>query len=339
MRDSDTHYVVRAFAICAVIVNHAVHAPLAGGLNVLLLLSGIAFAQLCFGGLDNGPIWVTALRFMRPLMLWSIVLCLFWSLVFRHVELAEILMYSNWITPSRVSKFPIWYTQALMQIMIVLVALFSGLRLTDRMRATPVWGSVFTLMLTVALASLSQWFFDMDRLGDKLPHLHAWNFVLGWLFWAVLVNRAPTAWHRGVMSLLSVALMVFMFVGLDAPAALSRVCIAIAPALLLIWCPKIRLPVAILQPTLLISQATLFLFFLHYPFILTMRNLLSDTVSPTALGFAKAVAGILGPVLIWALVTSAQRTFREAKARQKTSPARGFHQTVSKAPFDPQSAS
>lgn len=318
-REIDSLYIVRAYAISAVVANHAMTTSLAGGLNLLLLLSGISFAQLCFSGRSSTSIMDAVLRFIRPLLLWSVVLCAIWFAVFERVELPEILMYSNWITENRVSKFPIWYTQVLLQIMLCLVVLFSGFRLIDRFQAAPVFCSAVALILTVVLATMAQIFFDTDALKDKLPHLHAWNFILGWLFWAVLINRTPTRGDRVWLTALTVPLLLFMFLALDVPAADARVYVAVLPIVFLIWQPQVHLPFVIFHPILLISQATLFLFFLHYPFLLAVRNTLENRVSSDLLGVLKFAVAMIGPILIWAIVTAAQHTLREARARRETS--------------------
>jgi hypothetical protein len=315
-RDLDTLYVVRALAITAVVAHHATTWATAGGLNLLLLLSGIAFAQLAFGGHDRAPILAVTTRFLRPLVIWSVVLCALWFAVFQRVEWAEILMVSNWITDNRVSKFPIWYTQVLVQIMVVLVPLFWALGLTDKVRARPVAATLAALALTVALAAGAQMLFDTDELSDKLPHLHAWNFVLGWVFWAVLMNRKPTSRDRLAMTALCVPLLLFMFLALDVPWAEFRVRTVILPVLLLIWVSTIRLPGVVVQPVLLISQATLFLFFLHYPFLLTVREVLDGRMNADLVDVLQFVAGMVGPILVWAVVTAAQRTLRHARSRR-----------------------
>jgi hypothetical protein len=78
MREIDSRDALRALGISAVVVNHAVAASLHGGLNLLLLISGISFARLCFGGRGDVRLISASLRFLRPLVTWSLVLCLLW---------------------------------------------------------------------------------------------------------------------------------------------------------------------------------------------------------------------------------------------------------------------
>jgi hypothetical protein len=312
-RKIDSRDAVRAIGITAIVANHALAVPVHGGLNLLLLLSGLAFAQLCFGGRGDAPLVTTVLRFVRPLALWSILSCLAWFAIFGRFEAAELLMVSNWITTERVSKFPIWYTQVLLQMLAGFVLLLSIPGAVEGLRMRPVSCSLLWLGGLVLLAGGVQFLVNTDHLADKLPHLHAWNFVLGWVLWAVLYAQGPTGRERVTLSLLCLPLLIFMFLGLGVPGAEARVWVAIPAILVLIWMPSIRLPQALAHPMLLVAQSVLYIFFLHYPFILAVRNLFAAQLDPAMLGAAKFAAGLVGPVLIWAIATAAQRTFAHAR--------------------------
>ena len=314
-REIDTRDGLRAFGITAVVANHAFAAPVHGGLNLLFLISGIAFAQLCFGGRDRASLVATTLRFARPLAVWSVVLCLFWFAVFGRFEPAELLMVGNWFTTERVSKFPIWYTQVMLQMLLGIVALLALPGMLQRLRHAPVAGAVAWLAGAVALAAAAQIAVDTDHIADKLPHLHAWNFVLGWLFWAVLCAREASSADRALLTACCVPLMLVMFLGLGVPGAEARVWVAIPATVLLIWAPVLHLPRLLAHPVLLIGQAVLFIFFLHYPFLLAVRNLLGEHLQPLALQSLQFAAGLAGPVLLWAVVTAAQRTWAHARMR------------------------
>lgn len=316
-RDVDTRDALRAFGIMAVVANHSVAASLHGGLNLLLLLSGLAFARLAFGGQDAGHLGSATLRFVRPLALWSVILCLFWFAVFRRFEAAELLMVSNWITPERVSKFPIWYTQVLLQMLAAMLPVLVLTGMAGRIRQDPVRWTLAWLAAAVLVAALSKALFDTDPLADKLPQLHTWNFVLGWVFWAVLYARRPGTSDRVALTVLVLALMPFVFLGLGVEGGAARVWVAIPAALLLIWAPVLRLPRPLAHPLLLIAQAVLFIFFLHYPFLLAVRELLGDHLPPMALDALKVAAGLIGPVLVWAAVTAGRRTLAHARQRRR----------------------
>lgn len=313
VRPVDTMYVVRALGIMAVVANHTGNAiPIfgAGGLNILFLLSGMSFAAICFSP-NSGDIARNAVRFMAPLVIGSVLLVLLWMILFRRFEPFELAMVSNWITNSRVSRFPVWYTQVLIQIMLVLVPLFLALGLTDRFRSAPLRASMVALVLTVALATVAKLLFDTDELKDKLPHLHAWNFVLGWVFWAVLKVEPPTTAHRVGLTALTLPLMAFMFVGLAYPDGAMRLATATLPVLLLIWTTKLVLPRVLSQAALLVSQATLYIFFLHYPFLIAFDRVFSKRIPEVPLDLLQLLAGLIGPIVIWAMVVASQRTYRK----------------------------
>lgn len=328
-REIDTRDGLRALGITAVVANHAFAAPVHGGLNLLFLVSGIAFAQLCFGGRDRSVLALQVMRFARPLAVWSVVFCLFWFAVFGRFDPAELFMVSNWFTTERVSKFPIWYTQVMLQMLLGIVAILALPGMLQRLRRAPVAGAAGWLAGALALAVAAQVAVDTDHLADKLPHLHAWNFVLGWLFWAVLHARDASGVDRAVLTVCCVPLMLVMFLGLGVPGAEMRVWVAIPATVLLIWIPVLRLPRPLAQPVLLIGQAVLFIFFLHYPFLLAVRTLLGGHLQPLALQGLQFAAGMAGPVLLWAVVTAAQRTLAHARMRRgKTEGARAAREAV-----------
>lgn len=45
---TDTLLVLRAFAICLLVVNHATPQPFVGALNILMFASGVSFAKIGF---------------------------------------------------------------------------------------------------------------------------------------------------------------------------------------------------------------------------------------------------------------------------------------------------
>jgi hypothetical protein len=223
-------------------------------------------------------------------------------------------MVSNWITTERVSKFPIWYTQVLLQILVALCVLLPLSGALQRVREAPVTVAARWLAGAVVIAAIAQALVDTDHLADKLPHLHAWNFVLGWLFWAFLYAREPGDRDRLALTALCLPLMLLMFVGLDAPGGVSRAWVAIPAVLLLIWAPRLRLPRWAAHPLLLVGQSVLFIFFLHYPFILALRDLAGDVVPEAALDVLQFTVGLVGPVIVWAFVTAGHRVLVRAGA-------------------------
>ena len=311
MRAVDTSNVVRAFAIGAVVLNHTTLLGLGGGLNLLFLLSGMAFAELVFARTEK-PAWEIGRDFVARLLLGSLFLCLFWFAYYRTFEPAELLMFSNWITVERVPLFPLWFTQTFLQIMIVVVALFSVSELRVLANRRPVLFSGAALAVCAGLVTVSKLTFDTAALDDRLPHLHAWNFVLGWLFWAVLLAREPTARDRIALTCVSIALVILVFPILQLKNWEPRVFVFTVPLIFLIWSRELQLPRWIAHPVLLVSQATLMIFFLHLPVFRAVRSMLRAAFGdvPAALQFVPFAGALIGPVIIWAAVTAAVRVWR-----------------------------
>lgn len=307
-RRIETIHAVRAFGIAMVVANHAMGSlSLHGGLTLLLIVSGISFAQLGFRD-TTAQTMRAALGFLKTLVLGSMALCLVWFALRGRVDPLEIAMVANWISVDRISLFPIWYAQALLQLMAILMLAFWALDLTPKLKARPlaVTGAILAAFTAAALVSKATWY-SLD-LQDKLPHLIGWLFVLGWVYWALLVARPATPLARLVFSVLAVGLFYGLVKGAGIQAAMPRAAIVLGPLLLLVWVPSLNLPRAVTHAIFVVSQATLYLFFFHYPFILVAWDL-ADALELGRAGGAllRSGAGFLGPILLWALVTATRR--------------------------------
>src|SRR5262245_32269636 len=114
---------LRALAITLVTYNHAhpysdFWMGWGGGMTFLMMLSGYNFAKYGMDGAtyQQGRAAITRLgvRILIP----SFFVVVFFFLLLRKFDLAELLFYRNWITAERISKFPTWYPQVMVQMCI-----------------------------------------------------------------------------------------------------------------------------------------------------------------------------------------------------------------------------
>ncbi len=305
---------VRSIGIVLVVANHSGVTlggqHLNGGLNLLLLASGVSFAQLAFGsGTDHTLrlMWRFAIRLVVP----SIALALATAVILREFDLWELGLVSNWISASRVSLFPIWYTQVIVQMFVALAALFFVFDLVPTIERRPLRTTVLALLVSVALATVSKGFWDTEvDLRDKLPHLLAWNFIAGWVIWA-LGREARSQRMRVVVSVLLVVASLAMFLLVGLVNGSSRAVMLPPAILLLVWYPYVRVHPRLRHVVLLISGSTLFIFLFHYyAFALLTDGLRllgfdSEELSPW-IGF---VFGVTLPVLLWVATTAFRRSW------------------------------
>ena len=195
-REIDTRDGLRALGISLVVANHAFAAPVHGGLNLLFLVSGIAFAQLCFGGRDRSVLALQVMRFARPLAVWSVVLCLFWFAVFGRFDPAELFMGQQLVHDgARLENSPIWYTQVMLQMLLGIVAILALPGMLQQLRRAPVAGAAGWLAGAVALCGGGT-----DRGRHRSPCRQAFRIcTLGTSCWAgcsgpFSMRARPSAW-------------------------------------------------------------------------------------------------------------------------------------------------
>lgn len=307
----ETLTLVRALAITLLVANHAGLAEgLHGGLNGLLLVSGISMAL--FGFTRSTAHTLSAfLRFTLAITLPCLAIAALREIVIGDVPWTELALFSNWITTDRVELLPIWYVQCFAQMMLVLIPLFWALDLTPKILRSPVkiTGLMLAVSAAIALASLALW--DTAYLQDKLPHLVAWNFMFGWVFWAVLIKGGRSLRNRLIMTGLLLGLEFLIFIAAGWDRGDERILWFSLFGLILIWRERIMMPRLVARGVKLVSQATLFLFILHfYGFFFYDKACLMLGLDdpPRSLRF---LAGFGFPMLIWLGSTAFVRAFKK----------------------------
>ena len=178
--------------------------------------------------------------------------------------------------------------------------------------------ALVSLALALGMVAFSKAFFDTNPVNDQLPHLHVWNFALGWVFWAVLVQREPETRDRMALSLTLVGVAVLVFPVLELKSWVTRQFLFTLPILFFVWCPRITLPQSLAHPILLISQATLAIFFIHLPLIKAGQWALRTTFGkvPSVMGFVNFVFVMLGSILLWAALVALLRVWRQTEFKR-----------------------
>lgn len=311
LRSVESTVVARAAAIILVVANHAMFGvSLHGGLNALLILSGLALAQFGFGRTTGDALRAMArigLRIAVP----SFLVALVWQIAVGQISVPELGFYSNWLYKSRVALFPIWFAQAFSQLLIVLALLFFVTGMGERIARRPLaWVSgLYGLSAAVALTSYLTW--DTTYYADKLPHLIAWNFAFGWLIWAVR-KRVPGPAGGGILTAVLAVSIATLYLTVDAASGPTRAMLLPLIVLPVIWSDRIALPTLLARATIVASQATLFIFLFHYyAFWAVWRvgrlvGLEAESQNP----WLRVVVGMVGPILLWALWTAMLRVYR-----------------------------
>ena len=255
-----------------------------------------------------------SVRFGMRLIIPSFLLAVVWQTAVGHISLPELGFWSNWLYKFRVVLFPIWYAQAIAQILVVLIPLFLLTDMGARISRRPlIWiGLLYLFSCGLALASYAAW--DTTYLADKLPHLILWNLVFGWLIWAVRASGLPTLRGRWLLTVVLALSVAVLFLGVKAFGGQTRAIYMPLIILPVIWLDRIDLPAVLARVVIVISQATLFIFLFHYyAFWAVWRigrliGLETEAQNP----FLRLFVGIVGPVVLWALWTAALRVYRRS---------------------------
>jgi len=313
---------VRALAILVVVANHSKLARgLHGGLNGLILVSGISMAMFSFGGSTRQTLRSFG-RFGLRLAVPTFCLALASGLLQSDIRWTELAFISNWISTERVVLFPIWYVQAMLQLLIALAVLFWALDLTPKIQAAPVRATSWALVLSVAVCLASYALWDTSELKDKLPHLLAWNFVFGWFYWALTVRGERTLRARMILTGALLACEIPIYLIADSDHGPSRFLWLTLFGALLIWREEVRLPIVPARILALVSQATFWIFLLHRYGFLAARKLGESLGVEAALSKPPVLIlfGVVLPVLAWAWFTACTRTLKSMR-RELAQPA------------------
>ena len=313
---------VKALAITLVVANHAqLSTGLHGGLNALLLISGISMATFAFHGTTANTL-AAFRRFTLRIAAPAFLIALVWAVAVSDIRWIELGFISNWFYKSRVVLFPIWYVQVIVQIMIVLSLLFWLFDLTPVFVRSPLAAASVALLMSMCICLGSYAVWDTDYLHDKLPHLLVWNFVLGWLYWAMAIRGERALHIKLAFTLILVGCEALVFLLAGANNGEARFLWMSVFAMILVWTDHVRLPSVLARICSLIGQSTLFVFFLHYYFfwivirIARLMGYAQSEIHPLLL----LVPGVVGPVLVWAAFHAVRRAWVKTQRSVPTVP-------------------
>jgi acyl-CoA synthetase (AMP-forming)/AMP-acid ligase II len=250
----ESNVVLRAAAIVLVVASHMTAFWPAGGAHLLLALAGHSFARFSLAGVQAPRRLARAAgsiaRIAVPASLWiglQVVLAGGYSV-------GAVVLVNNYTGAQSHTdgRWHYWFVEALVQILIVLAALFSVPAVRRLERARP-----FAFVLALLGAALL-FRFEVLAAGadDNLvfrPHAVVWIFLLGWA-----VHRATSPARRAAVTA-AVLLTVPGFFGDPV-----REAIVAGGVLLLLWLPAIPVPRLLVRPLGLVAAASLAIYLTHW---------------------------------------------------------------------------
>lgn len=316
---------IRALAIMAVVFNHAyidrwfnTHGNIdevffglgfGGGAKVLLVLSGYLFAEFILSRNNISEVRQGIINFGKLILLPSFFLILFFFVLLQKFDLPELLFYKNWITPERISKFPTWYPQVILQILIFLYITLSIF--PSKIKKHPYGFSLAYLGLAVSLYFMLRAIWPQSENVGKLPTQYLWLFVSGWV-----IYFSKTGFH---LRILTTIILMMLFFYLESFTNLSLYLLLIAGTAL-IWLNDIRIPKFFRPSLYLISQATFTLFLLHRFFFEVFEALF-----PFDYGYLHLfLFSLLCCVSSWVLTTGFKRAYYQRDQLNSLKPSKNY---------------
>jgi hypothetical protein len=188
-----------------------------------------------------------------------------------------------------------WFFEAIVQLMIVLLVLFSfaGVRRFERRHPF-----LLPLLLLIPAAAIR---FELIRLVDRdynyiyKPDTIAWCFLLGWA-----AARASSMRQRAVVTLLALVLVPDFFHHIDREVRL------VVAVVMLAWLPTLPVPRLLAQPIGWLASASMWIFMTHW--------LVWPELTPYMPRGLAMVGTVAAGVVMWAAYRSVWSVLRVLKA-------------------------
>jgi hypothetical protein len=280
----DATILVRAVSILLVTLDHFGALRVPGTTSALMLVSGWSFGRYQVPSTYNKgtarPILSTIARIALPFILYTGFL----QAVTSSPGPFSLLMIDNLIGPRYNKGLTAWYIELLIQVMLVMFALFSFKRVRrlahEHQFAFGVGGAVIAFVGAMAVAQVWN---TTDTLYDRVPHRWLWLYFAG-----IAIAKPPSWWAR--VGLLA------MFTAMAWQVKFTFEPFALIAAAFVMLVDRVRIWTAVDFVVKQIATASLFIYITHYQ----LGRL------PEKLGvkdaFGKSIVAVIGGVclsLLW----------------------------------------
>ncbi len=265
LRTIESELVIRAAAILAVVINHASTLTVGGGAHVLLMLSGYNLSRYQRTHLIEGDGGRVLVSFLQRIILPYYVILVTYLAIKQELDLPSLLLVSNFVGRSGTLLEPYWFLEALLQCMIVVVALFQ-LGPVRRAAQRDPWAFGLTALAgAIAIRVGATMIFHHDGLLERTPDSVGYMLVFGWC-----LHQATTTRRKLILTVLVAAIAGLQLVGpadvwsrLVYPANLSQALWFAVSAGLILWVPRLLLPEAAHAGIGAIAMASFYIYLTH----------------------------------------------------------------------------
>lgn len=297
-RPLETDVGLRALAITAIVASHFELAILEGGAHVLFGIIGANLARFHLAAVRSadGPsplAWATG-RVAVPTLGWTFLMGVAGLLgAGAAVSWANFALVTNfWIDSPGSTKY--WFVEAMVQIFVVLALLASSRRVRSFAIARPAEAGLALVAAGLAMRfGLHAWW-DPDPYGQKLPTMVLWLVGVGWLAQTWRSSEGTDGLRaRAALSGLVVCGTVTMF------DSMTRNLLIAGGLLLLIWVPRVRVPVAVHVALTTLASASLYIYLTHFQATAPLASSHPAIRTAAALVAGVVIARIAMPIMAW----------------------------------------
>jgi acyl-CoA synthetase (AMP-forming)/AMP-acid ligase II len=278
--------VVRAAAICGVVALHAGISrsrdpvAIAGGAALLMVVFGFNLARFQRESLLSAAPWRILGGFLVRVLAPYLTIVAVYALYKRHVDLASIFLFSNYIGRFHSLLEPFWFIEVMAQCLCFMVVIFAVPAVRALARNRPSWFAIGMLAVAVALK-----FAGMLVLNEHLLEQRTFeaNFLLVAIGWSIHFVRDAVA--KSALFALAIGNSIASWGVND-----SHVVWTVAGLAALLLAPRVPVPSRVSPVVVQVAAASFFIYLTH----LFVIHLIEEGLHISAPVFTTLVALSIG---------------------------------------------
>jgi len=250
LRQVETNVVIRAVAILFILGSHFELFDIEGGAHVLLAVAGFNFSRFLLNrimAIDSvTPVLGTVARIAIPTVGWIALT----QLAKGSFDPAVFFLVSSYW---RVSDGGYWFIEILLQLLMLVAVVLAFPQVRRIHRISPYRFAVGVLVVALIARFAGDAIWDTTPIGFKVPHMTLWLFALGWV-----ADQSRDVNQRLALSAATVLTVPGFF------DSTQRTLVMVGGILLLIWIPKMSMPLPLNRVVGMIGGASLYLYLVHF---------------------------------------------------------------------------
>jgi amino acid adenylation domain-containing protein len=279
---------IRALSIVLIVLDHFFEEiDLVGTTSALFIVSGWSFGRYQINSMYQNdsvrPVLTTIFKIALPVVLYT----LFLQLTISSIHPESLFLYDNFIDPFFDNGLSYWYIDVLVQIMLIMTAIFSIRRIRTYAFQNQFVFGLMGALFALAAGLLVNHFWDTDYLYNRLPHIKLWLYFIG-IAIASAVSANQKIWLIGTLFIF------FFYNAYIQMTDFSLSSYSLFAIIFVILFARIVIPTWLTPLINNIAGASLFIYMTHFQFFSLASKIF---VSPNR--WAASIFAIIGGVILW----------------------------------------